>query len=149
MEPHGAGPENHGSNTPNGPPGMPAKRSARTAPTTLREWRRHRGLTLERVANKLGVETSTVHKWEAGKTPVDLQILSKLARVYETEPAALLFPPASAEVVEQLRIAYRIIRTSSPEMARQWLNIGEAMADRTAAVAPSPLPSLTGKAEVN
>jgi transcriptional regulator with XRE-family HTH domain len=112
-------------------------------PHTLKLWRHFRGLTLEDVAGRLGVQPSTVHKWEAGKTPVDLDILGLLAQIYETEAAALLFPPAQGELVRLLRRAYTVVRSASPELTEQWLQIGLAMADRSLDE-PSPLPSLTG-----
>lgn len=95
---------------------------------TLRAWRKLRGLTLEHVGNILGVGPQAVHKWEAGKSPVDLERLRQLAEIYRTTPDALLFLPTEGELVERMRQAHDILTALPPEKAAHWLSVGEAMA---------------------
>lgn len=108
-------------------PGMPAKKPPRSAPTFLKKWRLSRRLTLEQVGNMLGVGSQAVHKWEAGKTPVDLDRLRQLAEIYETTTDALLFDPVEGELVQKMREAYFILRKLPAEDAAKWLGVGEAM----------------------
>jgi transcriptional regulator with XRE-family HTH domain len=75
----------------------------------------------------LGVGPQTVHKWETGKTPVDLDTLKLLARCYGTTPDALLFDPADGELVARLRRAHSVLTGLPAEKADQWLGVGEAM----------------------
>lgn len=94
---------------------------------TLRAWRNFRDLTLEQVANSLGVGPQAVHKWEAGKTPVDLKRLRQLAEIYGTTPDALLFAPGQGELVERMRQAHAILTKLPADKAAQWLAVGDAM----------------------
>ncbi len=107
---------------------MPAKKPERDAPTTLRKWRLHRGLTLEQVGNIVGRGTQAVHKWEVGKTPVDLETLKLLARAYDTSPDALLHDPADSHLIERMREAYDLLRRMPDRTAGTWLEAGRAMA---------------------
>lgn len=108
--------------------GMPAKQLAeRPAASTLKRWRLHRGLTQEQVANKMGVGPQAVHKWEAGKTPVDIEKLRLLAEIYETTPDALLYDPMEGQLIEKMRRAYQVLSRLSPTSAEKWLGVGEDM----------------------
>ena len=106
---------------------MPAHKPKRPAPTTLRKWRLFHGLTLEQVGNRIGVGGQTVHKWEVGKTPVELETLKLLAQVYGTTPDALLYDPTEREMVERMRRAHTVLRSLPSDRADQWLGVGEAM----------------------
>lgn len=106
---------------------MPAKKPARQPPTTLRKWRLHRSLTLEQVGNIVGKGAQAVHKWEVGKTPVDLETLKLLAQVYETTPDALLFDPADDSLAQRMRAAHDVLKTLPPEDAESWIAVGRAM----------------------
>lgn len=114
--------------------GMPAKKPPRTAPDTLRKWRLFRGLTLEQVGNMVGVGPQAVHKWEVGKSPVDLDTIKLLAQVYGISPAALLHDPDAGELVERMQRASEVLRSLPAEKADQWLGVGAAMAG------PKPAP---------
>lgn len=108
--------------------GMPARKPDRPAPTTLRKWRLHRRLTLEQVGNILGKGTQAVHKWETGKTPVDIETLKLLARAYETTPDALLFDPADEDLISRMRAAHEVLKSLPSDQAESWLSVGRAMA---------------------
>lgn len=100
----------------------------RTPPVSLRNWRNFRGLTLEQVANILGVGPQAVHKWETGKTPVDLDRLHQLAKIYQTTADALLFDPHEGELVKKMRLAHLVLVSLPAEKAEDWLRVGQAMA---------------------
>lgn len=106
---------------------MPAKKPTRPAPASLRKWRLHRSLTLEQVGNIVGKGAQAVHKWEVGKTPVDLETLKLLAQAYETTPDALLFDPADEGMAKRMRAAHDVLKTLPPEDAESWLTVGRAM----------------------
>lgn len=106
---------------------MPAKKPARPAPAFLRKWRLHRSLTLEQVGNIVGKGAQAVHKWEVGKTPVDLETLKLLAQAYETTPDALLFDPADDGLAQRMRAAHAVLKTLPPEDAESWIAVGRAM----------------------
>ena len=108
---------------------MTGLKSFRQAPTSLRRWRDHRGLTLEQVGNIVGVGPQAVHKWEQGKTPVNLETLRLLAQVYETTPSELLFDPADAETHKRMQRAYEVLRSLPADHADRWLDVGRIMAD--------------------
>jgi transcriptional regulator with XRE-family HTH domain len=111
---------------------MPAKQaSPRPAASTLKQWRLYRGLTQEQVANRMGVGPQAVHKWEAGKTPVDIEKLRLLAEIYETTPDALLYDPVEGELVERMRRAYHVLKRLPATSADKWLGVGEDMAPPT------------------
>lgn len=42
----------------------------------LREWREHRGLTQQQVADRLGVDKATISRWEGGKRSPSLNVLA-------------------------------------------------------------------------
>lgn len=112
---------------------MPAKKPLREAPTTLRKWRLFRGLTLEQVGNIVGVGPQAVHKWEVGKSPVDLDILKLLAQAYGTSPEALLMEPHQGSLVERMRRAHEVLTKLPADQAEQWLGVGAVMATKDAA----------------
>jgi transcriptional regulator with XRE-family HTH domain len=111
---------------------MPAKKPPRPAPDFLRRWRLYRDLTLEQVGNMIGVGPQAVHKWETGKTPVELETLKLLARVYGTSPAGLLFDPEDPTISEQVRRAVEIMKALAPETRDLWIASGQAMAPKPA-----------------
>lgn len=55
----------------------------------FKRYRMARGLTLEAIAGKLGVATSTVGNWESGRNLPTSTIVPKLARVLEVDPLEL------------------------------------------------------------
>jgi transcriptional regulator with XRE-family HTH domain len=67
-------------------------------PHYLRQWRKHKGLTLEQVAERLHTTHATLSRIERGKLPYNQPLLERLAEEYGTEPASLLMrDPASTK----------------------------------------------------
>lgn len=108
---------------------MSSKRQAVKPQPTLKQWRKYRRLTLEQVANKIGITSQAVHKWEAGKVPVTLDNLSLLAQAYETTSERLLFMPAEAELEEKFRRAHAVLISMGSDKAERWLAMGEDLAE--------------------
>lgn len=65
-------------------------------PTFIRAWRKHRGLTLSQLADRLSVEIEVdisegqLSRIERGETPYSQDILEALAAVLRCEPADLI-----------------------------------------------------------
>jgi transcriptional regulator with XRE-family HTH domain len=66
----------------------------------LREWRKHRGLTIEKLAERLDVSKGYVSDMERGKKRYNQDQLEALADALECEPADLLMrDPSDTEAV--------------------------------------------------
>jgi transcriptional regulator with XRE-family HTH domain len=59
-------------------------------PTFLRQWRKHRGLTLERLAARVGMVPSALSMLERGESGYSQPVLEALAEALDTSPASLL-----------------------------------------------------------
>ena len=62
----------------------------RRRPTFIREWRQYRGLTLERLAARVGVTAGALSQLERGLTNYTQPMLEALADALGCEPADLL-----------------------------------------------------------
>jgi transcriptional regulator with XRE-family HTH domain len=74
----------------------------------IREWRKHRGLTQEQLAERIGITKSYVSKIESGKKRYDQPFLEAAAVVLQCEPADLLIrdpsdPDGIWSIWEQLK----------------------------------------------
>jgi transcriptional regulator with XRE-family HTH domain len=58
--------------------------------TFIRQWRHHRGLTLERLADLVGITHASLSRLERGLQPYSQGVLERLADVLETDAASLL-----------------------------------------------------------
>lgn len=96
--------------------------------THLRAHRKARGLSLEHVANILGVRQNTLSQWETGKRGVDLSDLEKLAGVYGVSPSALLMAPEDNPKAEQMRVAADIASRMDQDTLADWLRMGAKLA---------------------
>lgn len=67
-------------------------RMARALRTThyIRQWRKHRGLTLEQLAERIGMTHQNLGKIERGKVPYNQVLLELLAEQLRCEPADLI-----------------------------------------------------------
>lgn len=61
-------------------------------PNRIRYWREERGLTLERVAERMGTTRATISGYETGRYPVTLARLAGIAEVLGVSTADLLMP---------------------------------------------------------
>jgi transcriptional regulator with XRE-family HTH domain len=58
--------------------------------TYIREWRLYRGLTLERLADRLGITHASLSRIERGLQPYKQPLLERLAEELQTDTASLL-----------------------------------------------------------
>jgi transcriptional regulator with XRE-family HTH domain len=56
----------------------------------IRQWREHRDLTLERLAERVGLTHGTLSRIERGKTAYTQPVLEALADALNTTPASLI-----------------------------------------------------------
>jgi len=91
----------------------------------LRAHRKSRNLTLEAVADLIGVRFNTISQWETGKREMDLPALAKLAAAYGVHPAALLLAPEDGPKFDAMRRASELAERMGPEAAEDWLRMGE------------------------
>jgi transcriptional regulator with XRE-family HTH domain len=94
----------------------------------LRDWRKSRRLTLERLANMIGSKVNTISGWENGKRTVDLDDLQKLADAYGVHPTLLLHAPPGTQELLRLQEAAQLLATMTPEDAAEWLHLGSRFA---------------------
>ena len=59
----------------------------------LLEWREARGLTQERLAERLGVSSMTISRWERGTSLLNTDVMSALADALDIEPTDLYRHP--------------------------------------------------------
>ena len=59
-------------------------------PTFIREWRKHRGLTLEQLADRIDMTASHLSMLERGLRAYTQETLEKIADALQTDAAALL-----------------------------------------------------------
>lgn len=69
-------------------PGVPKPRPKYV--TFLRHWRKHRNLTQEAAASRIGIDRTTLGKIERARVPYDQALLECAADAYSCEPADLL-----------------------------------------------------------
>ncbi len=71
-----------------------------TKRTFIREWRKYRGLTLEKLADQVGITHGNLSRVERGLRPYSQTLLEALSDALKTEPASLLMrDPHDAEGV--------------------------------------------------
>jgi transcriptional regulator with XRE-family HTH domain len=93
----------------------------------LRPHRKARGLSQQKLADGIGVAFNTISGWETGARSVDLNDLEKLANFYRVHPASLLIAPENAAKVDAMRRAATIAEQLEPEVATDWIRMGERL----------------------
>lgn len=74
--------------------------------TFLKEWRIYRGLTLERLADRVGVQPSALSYLERGQSGYQQGLLEALAEALAVSPSQLLDvdPNKDGEVIDLVRL---------------------------------------------
>jgi transcriptional regulator with XRE-family HTH domain len=67
---------------------MPPRKQHRR--TYIRQWRQHRNLTLEKLADRVGMTASALSYLERGQSAYTQETLERLAEALMTDPASLL-----------------------------------------------------------
>lgn len=58
--------------------------------TFIRQWREHRGVTLEQLADRIGTTHASLSRIERGLQPYSQGLLESIADALQTDPASLL-----------------------------------------------------------
>lgn len=81
----------------------------------LRRLRRDRNLTLQQMADLIGVHLNQVRRYEAGETQPSLDALKKMALALSISTDALIFDDAERGPDEALKLKFEAIRQFDPE----------------------------------
>ncbi len=89
------------------------------APTFMKQWRKHRRLTQEQAADRVGVDYTTVGRIEKGELPYNQDFLERLAFAYGCDVTDLLsIDPLKPDPP---RLVYDRLRTAPRELQdRAW-----------------------------
>jgi transcriptional regulator with XRE-family HTH domain len=68
----------------------------RFRPNFIRAWRKHRDMSLERLASQVPMDKGNLSKVERGLLPYNQEMLERLAEALGTEPASLLMRDPTA-----------------------------------------------------
>jgi len=63
---------------------------SRHRPTFIRQWRQHKGLSLDQLADRVPMDKSNLSKVERGILPYNQEMLERIAYALMTDPASLL-----------------------------------------------------------
>ena len=89
--------------------------------TLIREWRQYRGLTLEKLANRVNMTASHLSMLERGQRGYTQETLERLADALQTDSASLLMRrPGENEI-------WTIWDHASPGVRRQLLEIAKTL----------------------
>lgn len=102
--------------------GMARKSTHR--PTFIRQWRTHRGYSLDRLAEMVPMDKSNLSKVERGILPYNQEMLERLAEALMTDPASLLMrDPTQAGAI------WSIWQQASPGERQQIEAVAKALID--------------------
>lgn len=94
--------------------------------TFFKEWRQHRGLSQEQLADRLDTSVASISRIESGSQPYTQDVLEALAEALMTDPASLLMrnpddPEAMWSIWEQAKKGERQL---IEELARSVVKTG-------------------------
>ncbi len=84
-------------------------------------------MTLEHVANMLGIKENSLSDKELGNRPVNTKELAKLAEIYDCEPWMLLAAPPDTSDLENLKKATALLKVMNAKQIQAWLQVGETL----------------------
>jgi transcriptional regulator with XRE-family HTH domain len=98
------------------------KRRQKLDCTFIRQWRKHRGLTLARLAERVGTTHATLSRIERGVQPYNQALLEAVADALRTDPPSLLMRnPEDPEGI------WSIWDQAEPGVRRQILQIAQTL----------------------
>jgi transcriptional regulator with XRE-family HTH domain len=71
----------------------------------LREWREHRGLTQQQLADRLDTGKDQISRWESGKRGMGAEVIAALSEALQLDPGDLVRDPKIPSADELLRNA--------------------------------------------
>lgn len=91
----------------------------------IKEWRKHRGLSQERLAERIEKTHGAISQLETGVTDYTQGMLESLAQALNVEPGDLLTvdPNKEGQIVDLLAL----LRKATPEQQRQALAVVETL----------------------
>lgn len=91
----------------------------------LREWRKFRKLTQEQVADRTGIDQSTVQRIEAGKLPYNEETLQRFAHAFGCDVADLF--TINPLKPDPPKLVYDRLRAAPKELQQRALAVIEAL----------------------
>lgn len=86
----------------------------------LAEWREHRDLTQQQLADRLGVSDMTVSRWERATSLLNTNVMAAIAEALSIEPFDLYRHPDQPSADE-------LLRDQPPEVREQAMNLIRAI----------------------
>lgn len=90
----------------------------------IRAVRKARGLSLQEVAAKLGVEHTTISRLERGEMKITGEYLASLSAALECSPVELIADLGDVARNDREREALELMRSMEPQAAAAWLATG-------------------------
>ena len=91
----------------------------------VREWRKRRGMSLEKLAEAAGISRSYLNEIELGKKTANENRMRQIARALDVRVEDLLAPRERRELEETL---LRLLEQLPPDEQRKLIRIAEALA---------------------
>ncbi len=86
----------------------------------FKEWRKYRGLSQDRLADRLGTTGATVSRMENGQVQYNSGYLQAMAEALDCEPRDLFYPPDRPS-------ADKLLEKASPEMQQKVYSLIEEL----------------------
>lgn len=90
----------------------------------VREWMEHRGLSDEKVANRLGVARETVYRWRTEQHRLNPEKLAQLAHALDMEPQEFYRPPGQVSIDAMLVGAPDDLRETAVDIVKRLVSRG-------------------------
>jgi len=100
------------------------KQKSDRSKTFLKEWREHRGMTLEEAAEKIDLHYTTLMRIERGAVPYNQDFLERAAIVYACDITDFL--DNSPKAWNAPKLVYDALKDATPEKQRAALEIVSA-----------------------
>jgi transcriptional regulator with XRE-family HTH domain len=97
-------------------------KAPRFTPTFIRQWRQHRGMSLDVLAARVPMDKGNLSKVERGILPYNQEMLERLADALMTDPASLLMrDPSAPEAI------WSLWERARPGVRRQIESVAETL----------------------